>query len=129
MANEGWRTEFKRLWTDLVPAEGQADTVQGELIRAVGKLKDEAFRNGNQNFGKHHRTLCKFIRGTMVNGDVFSRDEIKKVEGWIDRILDSEHPDVLGPSTCFHHLFEMAVRWCHAHPELIPHEANSSLRI
>jgi hypothetical protein len=52
MSDADWRTEFKRLWKELVPPEGQANTVQGELIRAVGKLKDEAFRNGNQNFGK-----------------------------------------------------------------------------
>lgn len=80
-ANEGWRTAFKRLWTDLIPAEGQASTVQGELIRAVGKLKDEAFPNGNQNFGKNHRILCKFIQGTMTDAEVFSSDEIKKIEG------------------------------------------------
>src|SRR6187399_3135026 len=30
-----WRAEHRRLWTDLVPASGQAPTVQGELIRAI----------------------------------------------------------------------------------------------
>lgn len=129
MSNGDWRTEFKRLWKELVPPEGQANTVQGELIRAVGRLKDEAFRNGNQNFGKSHRILCKYIRETMTDTEVFSRDEIKELDRWIERVLDAEHPDVLGPSTCFHHLFEMAVRWCQAHPDLIPHEPNPALRI
>jgi hypothetical protein len=39
MSDGDWRTEFKRLWKELVPPEGQADTVQGELIRALGRLE------------------------------------------------------------------------------------------
>ena len=129
MSDYDWRTEFKRLWKDLVPSEGQANSVQGELIRAVGRLKDEAFRNGNQNFGRNHRILCKYIRETMTDADVFSRDEIGEINRWIDRVLDAEHPDVLGPATSFHHLFEMAVRWCQAHSDPIPRAPNPALRI
>ena len=34
--------EAKQLWQTYVPKSGQADTVQGELIRAIEKLQDEA---------------------------------------------------------------------------------------
>jgi hypothetical protein len=43
--------------------------------------------------------------------------------------LDASHPGVRGQATCFHHLSEMAVRWCQSHPDLIPREPNSALRI
>jgi hypothetical protein len=129
MLETEWRNEFKCLWRELVPSEGQANTVQGELIRAVGRLKDEAFRNGNQNFGKSHRTLCKYIREIMTDPAVFNRDEIAEIDTWITRVLDADHPDVLGPATCFHHLFEMAVRWCQSHPDLIPRVPSPALRI
>jgi len=129
MSNEDWRPQFKRLWTELVPSEGQASTTQGELIRAVGKLKDEAFRNGNQNFGNGHRILCHYVSETMLDSNVFSRTEIEEIKSSIERVLDSAHPDVLGDKTCFHYLFEMSVRWCQAHPNLIPHHQNSALKI
>ena len=73
--------------------------------------------------------LCKYIRETMTDTELFSRDEVKELDRWIKGVLDSKHPDVLGPSTCFHHLFEMSVRWCQAHPDQIPREPNPKLRI
>ena len=45
-----WQEEYGRLWDDLVPGRGQALTVQGELVRCIGRLTDEAYRNGNQNW-------------------------------------------------------------------------------
>ncbi len=42
--------EFRALWQTLVTDSGQAPTVQGELIRAVGRMRDEAERNGNANW-------------------------------------------------------------------------------
>ena len=41
--------ETKYLWNTYVPKKGQALTVQGELVRAVEKLRDEAQRNGNND--------------------------------------------------------------------------------
>ena len=38
--------EAKSIWQTYVPKSGQAETVQGELLRAVEKLRDEAIRNG-----------------------------------------------------------------------------------
>nr|WP_176573403.1 hypothetical protein [Nonomuraea pusilla] len=38
--------ETRRIWKTYVPLRGQADTVQGELLRAVEKLRDEAQSNG-----------------------------------------------------------------------------------
>ncbi|MFD3274338.1 hypothetical protein ACE3MS_30040 [Paenibacillus dendritiformis] len=44
--------EAKYLWQTYVPKQGQAETVQGELIRAIEKLRGEAQRNGNINWDK-----------------------------------------------------------------------------
>ena len=129
MPANDWRTEFKRLWKDLVPLQGQANTLQGELVRAIGRLKDEAFRNGNQNFGRNHRMLCEFIRENLRDPKVFGPTELEEIDKCVDRILDEKRPDVTGPSTCFHRLFEMTVKWCEAHPDLIQRDHNPALRI
>jgi hypothetical protein len=49
-----WMERHAELWERLVPRSGQADTVQGELIRVTGRLTDEAHRNGNTNWDDGH---------------------------------------------------------------------------
>lgn len=60
-----WQEEYGRLWDELVPGRGQVPTVQGELIRCVGRLTDEAYRNGNQNWsaGSGHCPHARLRRG------------------------------------------------------------------
>jgi hypothetical protein len=52
---DGWveRLDDKNsdLWKELVPAEGNANSVQGELVRAIGRLQTENFRNEMTNWG------------------------------------------------------------------------------
>src|SRR5262245_42672150 len=56
-----WKQEHYRLWAALVPKQGQADTLQGELIRIVGKLTDEAYRNGNMNWDADCEKMWRFV--------------------------------------------------------------------
>lgn len=39
------------LYKTLVPKEGAADTVQGELVRAIGRIQGEYYKNGMMNWG------------------------------------------------------------------------------
>jgi hypothetical protein len=129
MTSKTWRTEFKRLWGELVPPQGQAKTVQGELVRAAGRLSDEAYRNGNINFGKNHKILCEFIRLNLEDSTVFNSEEIAEIDRCINEILDAEHPDIRGSASCHYRLAEKVVRWCESKPDLIPREPNPALRI
>ena len=56
--------DFRRLWKELVPVEGQADCLQGELLRAVVTLRDESCCNGNLNFGERHLQQCELLAHT-----------------------------------------------------------------
>jgi hypothetical protein len=47
----------RKIWRQFVPSAGQAETVQGELLRAMEKLRDEAARNGNGNWDEGFETL------------------------------------------------------------------------
>jgi hypothetical protein len=53
------------IWRNLVPKSGQADTVQGELLRAVEKLSWEAQNNGNINWDDRFEMLIEFLRATL----------------------------------------------------------------
>jgi hypothetical protein len=128
MSSQPWQLEFKRLWKELVPPFGQAKTVQGELIRAIGRLSEEAYRNGNINFDNDHAILCQYLRLKLKDPTVFSAKEIEQIDDWIDRVLKTNCPDTQGQGTCFSHLAEQVVRWCEAKGDLVPHRLNHALR-
>lgn len=56
---------MNQLWKEMVPAQGEAETENGELIRAAGRLVYEYCNNGNLNAGEQqsseevgHCMLC-----------------------------------------------------------------------
>lgn len=52
--------EAKAIWDRHVPRVGQSKTVEGEMLRAVEKLRDEAVRNGNGNWDEGFETLLAY---------------------------------------------------------------------
>ncbi len=60
------------IWQTHVPQSGQSLTVEGELIRAVEKLRDEAQRNGNGNWDKGHVIFVNYIAKKLANEPVFT---------------------------------------------------------
>lgn len=44
-----YQAEYKEMYDALVPIQGEADTVNGELIRSVSRLTHDYFNNGNGN--------------------------------------------------------------------------------
>jgi hypothetical protein len=127
MDSRTWKIEFNRLSDQLVPASGQAPTVQGELIRSIGRLTDEAYRNGNGNFDDGYRMMCRYLREKLSDPNVFTNDDIKEINQCIDRILVDDRPDVMGPTTSYDRVAEKVVRWCMARQTPIPHQQNPDL--
>jgi hypothetical protein len=123
-----WMKRHEELWGRLVPNSGQADTVQGELIRVTSRLTDEAHRNGNMNWDDGHELWCDFLEATLLDGDSFSEAELARIADALERARDFEHPDTSGHGGPLYLLSEMAVRWCDARTELIPHAHDPRLR-
>jgi hypothetical protein len=115
----------KKIWKELVPPIGQADTVQGELLRAVEKLRDEAQRNGNINYFDSHKLLAKFISDTLVNSELFDKKEIAKIKSESKKLMKASSPyidddvyDYLTDQICVFYLKNI---------ELVRHEQNPSI--
>jgi hypothetical protein len=118
--------EAKKIWDVYVPKNGQADTVQGELIRAIEKLRDEAQRNANGNWDKGHEFLCSFVRDTLcTSNSAFDSDTAIRIRTDIARIEDYEHPYL--EDDIYDRLTDWVVEWCHVHPQPVPHEHNPDL--
>lgn len=125
-----WWEEQERLWNELVPASGQAHTVQGELIRATGKAADEAYRNGNVNWESGYDALVAAVGENLTAHGVFSPQENAEIERCVREIIDNfEAPDLSGHGSAYYRLSEMAVRFCRARREPIPREPDPDLRI
>jgi uncharacterized protein len=120
-------TEAETLWRDYVPKRGQADTVQGELMRAVEKLRDEAQRNGNQNWAEGHVILAEFLRDTLLGSSLFDPATVAEINRYAARLLDFDHPETSDEP--FDGLTERIVEWSRAHPEPIAREHNPHLHV
>lgn len=130
MAEIEWWDEQPKLWEKLVPPSGQADTLQGELIRCTGKLADEAYRNGNMNWENGYEKLVRFVGDNLNDSTTFTRDELEAIARAVKKIIeDFDKPDTSGHGSPHYLLTEMAVRWCLAHPDPIPHRKNPNLRV
>lgn len=125
-----WWKEHDRLWDSLVPRQGQALTVQGELIRCAGKLTDEAYRNGNINWrrGSGHEQMLEYIQTTLLSDATFGPERQASIRRDVDEVRrDHRNPNTGGHGTCYYNLSEAAVDWCMQHPELIPRESDPTL--
>ncbi|MCI9167112.1 MAG: hypothetical protein HFH01_02785 [Dorea sp.] len=60
------------IWKNYVPEEGQADNLQGELLREIEKLRWEAQENGNINWDEDFAYFCDFISSTLSEQPIFS---------------------------------------------------------
>jgi hypothetical protein len=84
--------EAKDIWRQFVPKSGQADTVQGELLRAVEKLRDEAMRNGNGNWDRGFDLLLSYLRERLLDPKVFAPAAIEITAQTLDRLANFEQP-------------------------------------
>ncbi len=124
-----WKSEHERLWAMLVPKQGQADTLQGELIRIAGKLTDEAYRNGNMNWDSDCERMWRFVARHLDDPETFTPEEREEIRNLVEAIIDNKDcPDLSGEGSTYYIFSEKVVDWCMAHPEPIPHKKNPILR-
>ena len=122
-----WKKEHQRLWASHVPASGHADTLQGELVRIVGKLVDQAYRNGNGNWDDDHVTMWRFVAQHIGADPIFSEEEQLLIRETVEVIISDEAcPDLSGDGSTYYLINEKVVDWCMAHPIPIPFVSDGS---
>src|SRR5688572_931079 len=95
--------EAQKIWEDYVPPAGQASTVQGELLRAVEKLRDEARRNGNMNWDEGFEIFIRYLTNRLTDSRVYSKESVLETMRILTRLGDFDDPyteedyyDILG---------------------------------
>lgn len=115
----------KFLWKTYVPKSGQAETVQGELIRAVEKLRDEGTRNGNINWDIGFEILAEFLEHTLCTSKVFSDKVKQQIKEYIQAIKNYEYP--VTDDEIYDFLINCVVEWYLKNQEPIPKVFNPNL--
>jgi hypothetical protein len=120
---------FARLHLALVPASGPAETVRGEVVRAVNRLSREERRNGSANWNgnDYYENLAKFLADALLDTRVFDDDSRNRIAVDIQMLLDhgkgSNCPTI---DVVFGRLLEDAVCYCQGLPEPVPLPAHRS---
>lgn len=85
--SDNWLDQYKELWKLLVPKQGKAITVQGEVIRICGKLEHEILDNGRINWDNDFELMCKELRKYLLTyGNLLSEEENQKIKNIILKI-------------------------------------------
>lgn len=93
MTAEEYQEIGQFIWKTYVPKSGQAETVQGELLRAIEKLADEAQRNGNINFNADcHGILISYLRKYLTDTTIFEKETIDIINTDLDTISKEDQP-------------------------------------
>jgi hypothetical protein len=123
--NLTYPTVAKEIWRNLVPAMGQAATVQGELLRAVEKLRDEAQRNGNINYSDSHLQLAKFIMNTLIDAGLFDKSTQALIKSSSKKLMKANSPYL--EDDAYDYLVDQVCEFYLKHPAPIPHEKNPDI--
>ena len=119
----------------LVPDHGTADTLQGELVRAVLRLTAECGRNGCGNWDNYFEALADFAEERFADGTLDAA-LAARAQSVLGRLRDfgrtaDDQPDSVYEQLCRDlddPLEEAAVQWCHHHPTPIPFRPAPRLR-
>ena len=78
--------EATMIWRNFVPPAGQSETVQGELLRAVEKLRDEAIRNGNGNWDAGFEILLAYLHRHLLDEQVYPAAVVDETRSILARL-------------------------------------------
>lgn len=71
--------ECKYIWKNYVPKSGQANNLQGELLREIEEIRCEAQDDGNINWDDDHSYFCDFISKKLLEQSIFSSIEKEEI--------------------------------------------------
>ena len=72
VTSKTWKEQYNELWDLLIPSQGPAKTVQGEVIRITGKISYEIINNGGMNWDKEFKKIAEVLLEYFKKGKAFT---------------------------------------------------------
>ncbi|HCS40534.1 MAG TPA: hypothetical protein DIW44_13240 [Anaerolineaceae bacterium] len=125
----------KWIWQNLVPKQGQADSIQGEILRAIERLRTEAQENGNINWDDGYEQFVAFLQATFENENNFSAEIKESINSDLFRLknflpvdkLEFDSQKSMLPyvdDDLYDRLDGHLIQFCRLHPQVIPRKHN-----
>lgn len=108
-----WEEQYEELWSFLIPSSGAAKTVQGEVIRIPGRVRDELDRNGGANWDRDYRKMLQALPQYLSLGNPLSDQELEESKQVITQIHSKESDD----EAILDRLCQLAIAWIKQNPE------------
>ena len=125
LVKEGsWEEQYEELWSFLIPSSGAAKTVQGEVIRIPGRVRDELDRNGGGNWDRDYRKMLQAIPHYLSLGTPLSDTDLEEAKQVIAQIHSKENDD----EASLDRLCQFALAWIKQNPKPIDLEEPSYKR-
>lgn len=103
-----WEDRHQELWVGLVPSSGAASTVQGEVVRISGRIRDEIDGNGGVNWDADYRKMAEGFLAHMRSGVPLPASELDEARA-IVAALKARGGDA-------RRMCELAVNWVALNP-------------
>lgn len=110
-----WKEQFADLWELLIPSHGAAKTLQGEVVRIAGRVRDEMNRNGGCNWNRDYRMMLDAFVKHVASESALSDMELEEVKSLASSISPSGNFD----ETSLDRLCELATKWVLHNPDPI----------
>ena len=125
LVKEGsWEEQYEELWSFLIPSSGAAKTVQGEVIRIPGRVRDELDRNGGVNWDRDYRKMLQALPQYLSLGIPLSDQELEETKELIAQVHGKDFDD----EPRLDRLCQLAIAWIKQNPEPLLLEKTSYKR-
>lgn len=125
LVKEGtWEEQYEELWSFLIPSSGTAKTVQGEVIRIPGRVRDELDRNGGVNWDRDYRKMLQALPQYLSLGIPLSEQELAETKELIAQVHGKDFDD----EPRLDRLCQLAIAWIKQNPEPLLLEKTSYKR-
>ena len=116
LVKEGiWEEQYEELWSFLIPSSGAAKTVQGEVIRIPGRVRDELDRNGGANWDRDYRKMLQALPQYLSLGSSLSEQELAETKELIAQVHGKDFDD----EPRLDRLCQLAIAWIKQNPKPI----------
>ena len=121
--------ECKYIWKNYVPESGQSEVLQGELLREIEKLRNEAKDNGNVNWDSNFSYFCENIKWKLSNMSIYSEEELLKITLVIDYLKYTGENNICYSRDNLYDIVADAIgKLQSVHPDPIPCDINYAIQ-
>ncbi|EGC16902.1 hypothetical protein HMPREF9098_1705 [Kingella denitrificans ATCC 33394] len=118
--NGKYQKEYDELWSAFVPESGSATSLQGELVRLIGRLASEYYRNGNMNWELGYQNMAHCLQAELNKAFPEKREIINGIVARIISDAETGECDYRDDEDEYDILTDYVVEFCQKYLEMIP---------